>query len=313
MNDTVLVTARPLPELLIQALEQFGEVRQCAGKSQPDHMLKDANVYVCTSMDPVTAELVQRFGPEMRLVANCGVGIDNIDLDAAATRGILVSNTPVVTEDTADLTMALILATCRRLSVCERHLRNDDWAAGSRTLGQRVHGKTLGIIGFGAIGQALARRARGFDMHILYHGPHRKMDAEDSPGASYRADLGQLLQESDIVSLNCPLIPATRHLMNAQTLAQMKSGAVLINTGRGQLVDESALVEALASGHLGGAGLDVFEFEPEVTPELMTFDNVTLLPHIGGGAVECHADVARRVVENIHAFITSGEPLDRCA
>lgn len=311
MSDTILVTARTLPRPMMQALEQFGEVRPGDGQPGPGY-LAGASVYVSTSVDPVPAELIERFGPELGLIANLGVGTDNIDLAAAAARGIQVSNTPVVTEDTADLTLALLLATCRRLSTCERQLRDGNWAAGAQTLGQRVHGKTLGIVGFGAIGQAVARRAAGFGMELLYHGPRRKDEADSDLGATYCADLAQLLQASDIVSLNCPLTPETRHLINEATLAQMKPGAVLINTGRGPLVDEAALVQALASGHLGGAGLDVFEFEPEVTPELLAFDNVTLLPHIGSATGECRADIAQRAMANIQAFLTTGAPLDRC-
>ena len=312
MSDTVLLTARTLPQPMIGALEQFGEVRSCDGDPGLDQ-LAGARVYVSTSVDPVPAELIERFGPDMGLIANLGVGTDNIDLAAAAARGIQVSNTPVVTEDTADLTLALMLATCRRLGTCERHLRAGDWAAGARTLGQRVHGKTLGIVGFGAIGQAVARRAAGFGMQILYHGPHRKPDAEGGLNAAFRADLIQLLQSSDIVSLNCPLTAETRHLINRDTLGQMKQGAVLINTGRGPLIDEAALVAALAGGHLGGAGLDVFEFEPEVTPQLMTFDNVTLLPHIGSATAQCRTDMLLRALANIRQYLDRGQPLDLVA
>lgn len=311
MSNTVLVTARTVPQPMIGALEQFGEVRSCDGDPGSDQ-LAGARVYVTTSVDPVPAELIERFGPDMGLIANLGVGTDKIELAAAAARGIQVSNTPVVTEDTADLTLALMLATCRRLGTCERHLRAGDWAAGARTLGQRVHGKTLGIVGFGAIGQAVAHRAAGFGMQILYHGPHRKQEAEGGLNATFCADLTQLLQSSDIVSLNCPLTAESRHLINRGTLGQMKPAAVLINTGRGPLIEEAALVEALASGHLGGAGLDVFEFEPEVTPQLMTFDNVTLLPHIGSATGECRSDMAQRAMANIQAFLTTGAPLDRC-
>jgi len=171
----------------------------------------------------------------------------------------------------------------------------------------------LGILGMGAIGQAVARRAAGFNMSVLYHGPNRKPDAEAALGVQYRARLAELLAESDIVSLNCPLTGDNRHLMNAASLAQMKAGAVLVNTGRGALVDEGALVEALASGHLGGAGLDVFEFEPEVTPRLLEFDNVTLLPHIGSATAECRADMASRAIANIRQFLAEGKPIDSCA
>lgn len=309
MTERQLVTAPHVPQALQQALSRFGEVT--ALKGNPAQLAK-AQVFVCTAIDPVSSELIGQFGDSLGLIANVGVGTDNIDLEAAASRGIRVSNTPVVTEDTADLAFALLLATCRRLGVCERHLRAGDWSAGARIMGQRVHGKTLGIVGFGAIGQAVARRARGFDMRILYHGPSRKPESESAVNAQYCDDLATLLQHADIVSLNCPLTTTTRHIMDAGMLARMKPGAVLINTGRGPLIDELALVDALASGHLGGAGLDVFEFEPEVTPRLREFDSVTLLPHIGSATGECRNDMAMRALGNIESFLATGAPLDSC-
>jgi glyoxylate reductase len=309
MSDRKLLTSRSVPPPAREALAQFGQVTTFTG--EPGE-LAGVEVFLATVIDPVPADLIGQFGDELGLIANIGVGTDNIDLETAAARGIRVSNTPVVTEDTADLTFALLLATCRRLSVCERHLRAGDWAAGAKTLGQRVHGKTLGIVGFGAIGQALARRAAGFDMRILYHGPNPKPEAEAAVGAEYRADLGQLLEEADIVSLTCPLTPATRHIIDSTELARMKEGAVLINTGRGPLLREEALIESLSSGHLGAAGLDVFEFEPEFSPRLLEFDNVTLLPHIGSASGECRREMFMRALGNIKSFLETGEPLDNC-
>jgi glyoxylate reductase len=307
----VILLSRQLPEMFTAALGQVGEVR--VSTEQPDDaLLEGATVYLATGVDSVPADLIQRFPPELGLIANIATGIDNIDLEAAAARGIAVSNTPVVTEDTADLTMALMLATCRRLSFCERALRMGQWELGAGQLGTRVHGKTLGIVGMGAIGQAVAKRAAAFDMNILYHGPNPKPNAETDLCVQYRKTLPELLAESDIVSLNCPLNVASRHLLDAQALGQMKPGAILINTGRGPLVDEKALVEALASGHLGGAGLDVFEFEPEVTPRLLDFDNVTLLPHIGSATGECRTDMAMRAFANIRQFLAEGSPIDNC-
>lgn len=305
----VLVLARSLPEPLLQALNELGHTRLLTADMDS---LAGATVLVATAVDPVPQALIERFPSSLKLIAILGVGTDGVDLAAAARHGIAVSNTPVVTEDTADLTMALLLASCRRLSACERLLRQGDWAAGASQLGRRVHGKTLGIIGFGAIGQAVARRARGFGMSIVYHGPSRKEQAEAELAARFRADLDELLAEADIISLNCPLTPATRHLLDRDSLARTKPGAILINTGRGPLVDEAALVEALASGHLGGAGLDVFEFEPDITPALREFDNVTLLPHIGSATAECRLDIAMRAIGNIKAFLQHGEPMDRC-
>ena len=311
MNKPIVVTARQFPEPLEQALASFGEVR-VFDADNPAASLEGARIWAGTAMDPVPGDLLERFPDSLGLVANFGVGVDNIDLEAAAARGVQVSNTPVVTEDTADLAMALLLATCRRLSSSERLLRENNWAAGAGQLGQRVHGKTLGIIGFGAIGQAVARRARGFGMTVLYHGPNHKPEAEKETGAHYRATLAALLGEADIVSLNCALTAETRHLLNAGTLAQMKRDAIVINTGRGPLIHEAALVEALAGGQLGGAGLDVFEFEPKVTAALTEFDNVTLLPHIGSATRECRADMAARLIGNVQSFLTTGKPLDPC-
>ena len=305
----ILVLTRSLPAPLLQALGELGQTRLLTADKDS---LAGATVLVTTAVDPVPQSLIERFPASLKLIAILGVGTDGVDLAAAAGRGIAVSNTPVVTEDTADLTMALLLASCRRLSACERLLRQGDWAAGASQLGRRVHGKTLGIIGFGAIGQAVARRARGFGMSILYHGPNRKEQAEAELEARFAPDLADLLAEADIISLNCPLSPETRHLLNRDNLVLTKPGAILINTGRGPLVDEVALVDALASGQLGGAGLDVFEFEPDITPALKELDNVTLLPHIGSATAECRLDIAMRAIGNIKAFLQHGEPVDRC-
>ncbi len=272
----------------------------------PDH----AAVYVSMPMDPVSAALIERFPDSLGLIANLGVGIDNIDLAAAEARGIRVSNTPVVTEDTADLTLALMLATRRRLHRCEQALRDGDWEAGQALLGERVHGKTLGIVGFGAIGQAVARRALGFGMRIIYHGPRAVKEADQFPDVRYFPELPDLLAVSDIVSLHCPLTPATRHLINRDTLAAMKPGATLINTGRGALVEEADLIEALRSGHLGSAGLDVFEFEPEIAPALLEFTNVTLLPHIGSATGECRTDMVLRGLANVKGYLQNNTVLD---
>ncbi len=314
MNESkrpVIVMSRPMPSLFTDALTRLAEVR-IGGVDVQSGSYDGADIYLAAGIDAGPAELIDRFPDTIGLIANIATGTDNIDLAAASARGIAVSNTPVVAEDTADLAFALILATCRRLSVCERELRAGNWDAGAVQLGTRVHGKTLGIVGMGAIGQALARRAAGFGMPLLYHGPRRKQDAERACGARYCKQLDQLLAEADIVSLNCPLTADNRHLMNAGTLAQMKPGAILVNTGRGALVDEQSLVEALLSGHLGGAGLDVFEFEPAVNEGLMGLDNVTLLPHIGSATGECRMDMATRALANIRLFLDQGQPMDLC-
>lgn len=305
----VILLSRPLPDAFTAALGQLGEIR-VAGTEADESALAGGTVYLAAGVDRISAEMIARLPASVGLIANIATGVDNIDIGAAAARGISVSNTPVVAEDTADLTMALLLATCRKLSICEKLLRAGDWEGGAAQLGSRVHGKTLGIVGLGAIGQAVARRAAAFDMKILYHGPNPKPDVEAALAVAYRSSLKDLLQESDIVSLNCPLTQASRHLMNADTLALMKPGAILINTGRGPLVDEAALVESLTCGHLGGAGLDVFECEPEVTPALLERENVTVLPHIGSATVECRTDMAMRAFANIQHFLAEGKPID---
>lgn len=309
MNPPVIVAARELPAPLLAKLRNFGEVR-IYNPVSPANSLRGARVWLGTAVDPVPAELIAEFPATLGLIANLGVGTDNIDLGAASRAGIFVSNTPVVTEDTADLTFALLLATCRRLGESERALRQDDWATGASMLGKRVSGATLGIVGFGAIGQAVAQRARGFSMSVIYHGPRRKEDAEAATGAQYRDSLAALLAEADIISLNCPLTDSTRHLINRETLALCKRNAILINTGRGPLVDEAALVAALQTGQLAGAGLDVFEFEPAVTPALKDLPQVTLLPHIGSATGECRADMVGRALANITAFLDDGRVPD---
>ncbi len=313
MNESAptLLLSRPLPDLFVNALQSLGDVH-VGDEKLDDAIWARATVYVAVGVDPVPADLIRRFPEGLGLIANIATGTDNIDLTVAAERGIQVSNTPVVAEDTADLAMALLLSACRRLSVCERALRAGDWAAGASQLGSRVHGKTLGIIGMGAIGQAMARRAAGFGMTVLYHGPNQKPAAEATLGVQFRSELDALLAEADIVSLHCPLTDHNHHLINKRSLALMKPGAVLINTGRGSLVDEQALITALADGHLGAAGLDVFEFEPEVSEGLLDFDNVCLLPHIGSATVECRTDMALRAFENVKQYITSGTVPDPC-
>ncbi len=313
MAKPMIILARQFPAPLMEAMGELGEIRVASKTDQKgglEEMLEGAAVWVASAVDPVPAPLIEQFPSSLGLIANVGVGTDNIDLAAASARGIYASNTPVVTDDTADLAMTLLLATCRRLTLCERLLRDGDFAKGAGQLGIRVHGKKLGIIGFGEIGQAVARRARGFGMQILYTGPTRKPDAEAGLDAIYYPELERLLTEADVVSLHCSLNDSTHHLMDAENLAKMKDGAVLINTGRGLLVDEAALVAALSSGRLGGAGLDVFEFEPKVTKALYKFDNVTLLPHIGSATGECRAEMGQRLIANIREFLHSGTPLD---
>ncbi len=311
MNKPKLLLTREFPEAAMSVLSSFSDVT-IVNLADDSPLPVDADILLCTAVDDISTETIARLPQTLGLIASLGVGTNHIDLTRAAARNILVSNTPVVTDDTADLTWALLLAACRRLTVCEQLLRDEQWAAAQVQLGARVHGKTLGIIGMGAIGQAVAKRAKGFDMKILYTGPNPKTDAEKELGVIY-CDMDTLLAEADIVSLHCPLTDSSRHLIDVRALSAMKDGAILINTGRGPLIDEQALVEALASGKLGGAGLDVFEFEPKVTPALKEFNNVTLLPHIGSATGECRADMFKRGLGNIQSYLTHGTVIDAVA
>jgi glyoxylate reductase len=265
-----------------------------------------ADVLAPAVPDRIDAALIEGAGPRLRLIANFGAGTDNIDLDAARARGIAVTNTPgVLTEDTADIAMALILMAARRLGEGERILRAGRWRGWGPTdqLGTALSAKRLGIVGMGRIGGALAARARAFGMDVRYH------NRRPIPGApGYEADLDRLVAEADFLSLNAPYGPATHHLIDSRRLASMKPGAFLINTARGGLVDEEALVAALEAGAIAGAGLDVFANEPDIDPRLVAAPNVVLIPHLGSATIETRTAMGMKVADNIEAF-AAGRPL----
>ncbi|MDP6882832.1 MAG: D-glycerate dehydrogenase [Rhodospirillales bacterium] len=274
-----------------------------------------ADVMVPTVTDRVDAEVIAAARDAMTLIANYGTGVDHIDLAAAHGRGITVTNTPdVLTEDTADMTMALILAVPRRLAEGERLMRGGTWDGWSPTwmLGNRVNGKRLGIIGMGRIGQAVARRAGGFGLSIHYHNRHRvHADIENALEATYWESLDQMLARMDIISVNCPHTPATYHLLSARRLKLIQPHAYIVNTARGEVIDETALTQLLISGDIAGAGLDVFENEPAVNPKLLTHDNALLLPHLGSATLEGRIDMGDKVIANIKAFTDGHKPPDR--
>ena len=261
--------------------------------------------------DRVDGELLDRAGPGLRVVANYAVGHDNLDLEACTARGVLATNTPdVVTEGTADLAWALLLASARRVAEGDRFLRaRRPWIWGPEfLLGFEVHGKTLGVIGLGRIGRAVARRAAGFAMPVLYTARRRLPPEEEaSLGVAWR-ELDQLLAEADFVSIHTGLSPATRHLIGPAQLARMKSTAVLVNTARGPIVDEAALAGALRAGQLGAAGLDVFEREPQVPPDLLGLDNVTILPHLGTATFETRVAMGMTAAANLLAALEGRRP-----
>ncbi len=280
--------------------------------------VKTAEVLVPTVTDRIDARLIAQAGDQLRLIANFGNGVDNIDVASAVQRGITVTNTPgVLTDDTADMTIALILAVARRISEGARVIPDDDWAGWSPTwmLGRRITGKRLGIVGMGRIGQAVAKRAAAFGLSIHYHN-RRRVDprVEEKLDATYWDSLDQMLARMDIVSVNCPHTPATYHLLSARRLKLMKPDAILINTARGEIVDESALSRMLEAGELAGAGLDVYESEPAVNPRLLKLarnHRVVVLPHMGSATHEGRADMGEKVIVNIKTFMDGHKPPDR--
>jgi len=274
-----------------------------------------ADVLVPTVTDRVDGRVLSRAGEQLRLIAQFGAGVDNIDVQTAVARGITVTNTPgVLTEDTADMTMALILAVPRRIVEGVNIVEGDDFLGWSPTwmLGRRVGGKRLGIIGMGRIGQAVARRAKAFGLQIHYHN-RRKAAAhiEQELEATYWDSLDQMLSRMDIVSVNCPHTPATYHLLNARRLALLKPHAYIVNTARGEVIDEGALGRMLEKGELAGAGLDVFEHEPAINPKLKRLKNVVLLPHMGSATLESRLEMGEKVIVNIKTFADGHKPPDR--
>ena len=280
--------------------------------------MKTADVLVPTVTDRIDASVIAQAGDQLRLIANFGNGVDNIDVASAVQRGITVTNTPgVLTNDTADMTIALILAVARRVAEGARVIPDDEWAGWSPTwmLGRRITGKRLGIVGMGRIGQAVARRAAAFGLSIHYHN-RRRLDAriEEPLEATYWDSLDQMLARMDVVSINCPHTPATYHLLSARRLKLMKPDAILVNTARGEIVDETALARMLEAGELAGAGLDVFEHEPSVNPRLLKLarqHKAVVLPHMGSATHEGRAEMGEKVIVNIKTFMDGHKPPDR--
>ena len=277
--------------------------------------VKTAEVLVPTVTDRIDAGVLSQAGEKLRLIASFGTGVDHIDLKTARQRGITVTNTPgVLTEDTADMTMALILAVPRRLAEGERLIRSGDWTGWSPTsmLGHRIWGKRLGIVGMGRIGTAVARRARGFGLSIHYHNRrrvHAELEAELE--ATYWESLDQMLARMDIISVNCPHTPATYHLLSARRLKLLPPQAYIVNTSRGEVIDENALARMVEKGEIAGAGLDVFEHEPAVSPKLLQAENVVLLPHMGSATIEGRIAMGEKVIINIKTFVDGHTPPDR--
>ena len=324
-NSPTVVITRKLPDAIETRMMELFKV----DLNLDDHefsreeliaAVKRADILVSAVTDKLDADVLNQAGEHLRLIASFSTGVDNVDLRIAGQRGITVTNTPgVLTEDTADMAMALILAVPRRLAEGERAIRVGSWKGWSPTwmLGHRIWGKRLGIVGMGRIGQAIARRARGFGLSIHYHNRNRlHEDIEDKLEATYWESLDQMLARMDIVSINCPHTPATFHLLSERRLKLMQPHAYIVNTSRGEVINEVALTRALRSGQLAGAGLDVFEHEPAVNPKLLELDNVVLLPHVGSATHETRAAMGNLTVENLLQHLENGtviSPVPECA
>lgn len=275
--------------------------------------LRSADGLLPTVTDKLTAEVLAATPLKTRIIANFGVGFNHVDTAAAKSAGITVTNTPdVLTDDTADIAVTLLLMVARRAGEGERHVRAREWKGWGPThmLGAKVSGKTLGLIGMGRIARAVARRAHhGFGMRVIFQDPYPpRPDEAKALGAEPRDNIDQVLAEADFVSLHCPATPETRHLMNGERLGRMKRSAFLINTARGDVVDEAALVAALKAGTIAGAGLDVYEKEPAVSPDLLTMQNVVLFPHLGSATTETRIAMGMRALENLRLFF-AGKPV----
>lgn len=314
----VIVTRRLLPQVETRMSELF-DVRL-----NPDDIpftreellaaMRDCDVLVPTVTDTIDAEMIAQAGTRIGMIASFGAGTDHIDIAAARAHRIMVTNTPgVFTDDTADLTLALVILVSRRFSENVRTLREGRWAGWgpSVMLGHSLSGKTLGIVGMGRIGQAVAHRARAFGMDIRYHNRHPLPAAlENMLSARYEANLDTLMAEADIVTLHCPVGPATVNLIDARRVALMKPTACIVNTGRGQLIEEEALIAALAEGRIGGAGLDVFAREPQVDPRLLDLPGLVAMPHLGSATYEGRGAAGERIIANIRFWVDGHRPPD---
>jgi glyoxylate reductase len=316
----LVIVTRKLPEVIETRMMELFDTRlnESDGpwdKAQLTEAVKTAEVLVPTVTDRLTSSVLAHANPNLRLIANYGTGVDHIDVEAAYARGITVTNTPgVLTEDTADMSMALILAVARRLVEGERIARSGEWGGWSPTsmLGHRITGKRLGILGMGRIGSAVARRARGFGLAIHYHNRRRvPVEVENELEATYWESLDQMVARMDVISVNCPHTPATFHLLSARRLKLLRPEAIIVNTSRGEVIDEAALTRMLRNKELAGAGLDVFEHEPAINPRLRELDNVVLLPHMGSATIEGRIDMGEKVLINIKTFVDGHRPPDR--
>ena len=319
MKTNIILTRR-LPDTVETRMRELfnatlNQTDQPFTQEQLIQAVKTADVLVPTVTDSLSASVIEQAGPQLRLIASFGTGVDHIDVKAAREKGITVTNTPgVLSEDTADVAMSLILAVPRRIVQGDIKVRSGQWDGWSPTgmLGHRINGKRLGIIGMGSIGQAIARRAKAFGMSIHYHNRkavHASIEAELE--ATYWETIEQMLPRVDIISINCPSTPATHHLLNKERLSLLSPHSYLVNTGRGDVIDEMALIELLKENKIAGAGLDVYEHEPVISAALIDLPNVVLLPHIGSATIEGRHAMGDKVIINIQTFLDGHTPPDR--
>ena len=315
-----VVVTRRLPDAVETRLSELFEVKLRDNdtpmtRSELVEAVKTADILVPTVTDKIDARLLAQAGDKLKLIANYGAGVDHIDVATARQRGVLVSNTPgVLTDDTADMTMALILAVTRRIPEGLAVMQKGDWQGWAPTalLGGRVGGRRLGILGMGRIGQAVARRAAAFGMQVHYHNRKRLHPGiEEALGATYWESLDQMVARMDVMSINCPSTPSTFHLMNARRLKLLKPSAVIVNTSRGEVIDENALTRMLRAGEVAGAGLDVYEHGTDVNPRLRELPNVVLLPHMGSATLEGRIEMGEKVIINIKTFEDGHRPPDQ--
>ena len=315
-----VVVTRRLPEPVERRMQELFYVRLRAEdtpmtREELAGSMQEADVLVPVITDRIDAGLIGQAGARLRLIANYGAGVDHVDVETARQRGILVSNTPgVLTDDTADMTMALMLAVTRRLPEGLAAMQAGDWHGWSPTafLGGRIAGRRLGILGMGRIGQAVARRAAAFGMQVHYHNRRRlRPEIEEETGASYWESLDQMVARMDVLSINCPHTPSTFHLINARRLRLMKPDAVIVNTSRGEVIDENALTRMLRAGEIAGAGLDVYEHGAEINPRLRALPNVVLLPHMGSATREARVEMGEKVIINIKTYQDGHRPPDQ--
>ena len=317
----LVIVTRKLPDVVETRMMELFNARLNSddhpfSRAELIEAVKQAEVLVPTVTDRIDKAVIGQAGDQLKLIANFGTGVDNVDVETAVARSITVTNTPgVLTEDTADMTMALIMAVARRITEGAAVIGPDNsWQGWSPTwmLGHRIWGKRLGIIGMGRIGQAVARRAKAFGLQIHYHNrkPVHPKIAEELD-ATYWESLDQMLARMDIVSINCPHTPATYHLLSARRLKLLRKDAIIVNTARGEVIDENALARMLEAGELGGAGLDVFEHEPAVNPRLLKAKRAVLLPHMGSATIEGRIDMGEKVIINIKTWVDGHKPPDR--